>query len=290
MDKYPSLFLFHQEKFIFRNPDQPVIIFEHQSAKIYFSEKDKTLVSLDNAPFGSFITGQPVEKMDLLLCLEKVLSWSSSNKIRTVTIRSFPDTYDDHSSKMIKQSLLETSFDILHKDITQVVKVDRETSMAVNADKKRRLRTAEAKGFQFKALPLRWLEKSYALIVQSRVSKGYPVTMTLEQLERMFTLFPNEYMLFGVFGHNKLIAASVSIKVTDKIVYCFYLGDDLKYRPISPVTTLVNGIYNFCNVNHFTLLDLGLSTDNGKLNEGLYNFKKTFGALDSFKLTFIKQL
>ena len=112
--------------------------------------------------------------------------------------------------------------------------------------------------------------------------------MSLDALQKMFALFPNEYLLFGLFDAERVIAGSVAIKVSDQILYCFYLGDDLEYRTHSPVTALVSGIYDYCKINNFLMLDLGLFTDKGVLNQGLFNFKKSFGALASPKLTFDK--
>ena len=162
--------------------------------------------------------------------------------------------------------------------------------MDLNTHKKRRLRQAESLDFSFREIPLNYLEEAYSLIVESRESKGYPVTMTFKDLEAMFKLFPSDYLLFGVFDKNKLIAASACIKVNNKILYCFYIGDALAFRPHSPITLLINGIYRYCQESHFKMLDLGISTDKGVLNKGLYAFKKTFGSFDSHKLTFLKQL
>ena len=113
------------------------------------------------------------------------------------------------------------------------------------------MRQAESLDFSFREIPLNYLEEAYSLIVESRESKGYPVTMTFKDLEAMFKLFPSDYLLFGVFDKNKLIAASVCIKVNDKILYCFYIGDALAFRPHSPITLLINGIYRYCQANAF---------------------------------------
>ncbi len=266
------------------------MLFEHETARIYFSRIGESLISLDRAPFGGFVLVPDLKKDDLLPCLEKILSWSRSHGATTVIIRSFPDAYHPESSALIAETLLAKSYNILYRDITQVIDMKRGDVPELGVDKKRRIRTAEAKGFQFRSLSLDWLEKSYALIVQSRVDKDYPITMTLGMLQQMFMLFPNEYMLFGVFDNDRLIAASVTIQVNPEVLYCFYIGDDLDYRSYSPVTFLVNGIYGFCKVHQFRVLDLGLSTDKGTLNKGLYRFKKTFGAVDSYKLTFVRQI
>jgi hypothetical protein len=284
-----SSFLFHHPKFIFRNPEDSIILFENHSAKIYFSRIGSSLISLDKAPFGSFIVDQQSTPNDLNSLIEKVLAWSKREGITTIVIRTFPEVYHPMPSTNIKTVLLESGFTEKYKDITQIVPIADE-SMNLNIHKKRRLRKAEALEFSFHELTLDFLEESYSLIVESRMHKGYPVTMSLRDLRDMFALFPTSYILFGVLDKNKLISASVSIKVNTEILYCFYIGDDLTYRAYSPVTALINGMYHYGKANHFKILDLGLSTDKGILNKGLYEFKKTFGSLDSAKLTFAKQL
>lgn len=288
MESSPS-FIFHHPKFIFRNPEDSIVLFENHPVKIYFSRIGNSLISLDKSPFGSFIVDQHIVPNDLSSLLGKVMVWSKSEGITNLMIRAFPEVYQPVHSGIIKTALLGSGFIETYSDITQVVPLSDE-SMNLNTHKKRRLRKAEALGFSFRELTLDFLEESYSLIVESRINKRYPVTMSLQELKNMFALFPTAYILFGVFDKNKLISASVSIKVSEEILYCFYIGDDLTYRTYSPVTFLINGIYHYAKGNHFKILDLGLSTDKGILNRGLYAFKKTFGTIDSVKLTFTKQL
>jgi hypothetical protein len=283
-------FLFHQPKFVFRNPDDHVIPFENPLVKIYFSRVGNSLTSLDRSPFGSFVLDDRASKNDLLSIIREIEDWSRAKGVTSLIIRSFPEIYQAHHSLLIKNSLLATSFAIkYYYDITQAIPVSKE-KMSLNTHKKRRLRKAEALGFTFRLLSIEFLEESYRLIVESREHKDYPVTMSLADLTAMFKRFPDEYLLFGMFDKNKLIATAVSIRVNAEIMYCFYIGDDLAYRTYSPVTPLVNGIYQFCQMNNYKILDLGISTDKGVLNKGLYNFKKSFGTLDSDKLTYLKQL
>lgn len=285
----PSSFLFHHPEFVFRNPEKSPIAFEGHSAQIYFSRLGDALLSLDSAPFGSFILDDSATVHDVISLVEKIVSWSTNNGITTLLIRSFPEAYHPEHNRLIKTSLLESGFTIKYEDITQVIPI-LSGPMPLNTHKKRRLRKAASSEFSFRELPLDFLDDGYLLIVRSREIKGYPVTMSLKELKEMFALFPKKYLLFGVFDKHKLISVSVSIKVNTEILYCFYIGDDLAYRSHSPVTYLINGIYEYCRSNHFKLLDLGISTDKGILNKGLYTFKKTFGSVDSLKLTFVKQL
>lgn len=225
---------------------------------------------------------------DLTQLIETITSWSVSHEVSNLIIRSYPEAYQQHQNALIKKALLAANFSVKYDDVTQVIST--EDGMNLDTHKRRRLRKSEASEFDFRLLPSSYLEESYDLIVESRENKSYPITMSLKDLDETFQLFPEEYLLFGVFDKNKMIATSVSIKVNAEIFYCFYIGDDLTYRAYSPVTTLIKGIYHYCQTHNFKLLDLGLSTDKGVLNQGLYTFKKSFGTFDSHKLTYLKQL
>jgi len=288
VDHYYPSFLFHRQKFIFRNSEIPVIRFQHLSAEIYFSQQDQRLISLPASPFGAFLTDREIQKVDLHGCLDEMGAWSKPRGITELMIRMFPNEYHPRFASIITETLLESGFQIMYEDRAQYIPIKAKGSMDLNSHKKRRVRNSDTRGFQFRQLSQEALDRCYDLFVQSRVSKSYPITMSLDALRSMFALFPDQYLLFGLFDAERVIAASVAIMVSDEILYCFYLGDDLEYRTYSPVTALVSGIYDYCKVNNFLMLDLGISTDKGVVNEGLYNFKKSFGALESPKVTFIK--
>jgi hypothetical protein len=283
-------FLFHQPNFVFRDPEKPIVSFQEGSTLIYFSRIGDSLVSMDRAPFGGFIIEQRATEDNLLTVIHKVVAWSKSNGVTNLLIRTFPEMYNPQQHALIKDVLLKSGFDIQFTDVAQIIPVTGEL-MNLNTHKKRRVRKAGELAFTFSQLPISSLKESYRLIVESRQNKGYPVTMPLDDLTNMFREFPQAYMLFGAFDQKKLIAASVCIEVNKAILYCFYIGDSLAYRRYSPVTFLVQCIYEFCcKSRHFKIIDLGLSTDKGILNSGLHNFKKSFGSVDSVKLTFFKQL
>lgn len=285
-----STFLFHRPEFIFRHSEDDIITFDTGDTKIYFSRSENLLISLAKSPFGSFVMTAGSEEDELRSLVKKILSWSVEHGITNLIIRSYPEIYQPAHSALIGNVLISSGFIVKHEDITQVIEVSAGRPMNLNTHKQRRIRQAGSLSFSFREMPLNYLDEAYELIVESRENKGYPVTMTLKDLKATFTLFPHEYLLFGVFDQSKLIATAVCIKVSDEILYCFYVGDALGYRHYSPVTFLNSKIFEYCRMNHFKMLDLGMSTDKGVLNEGLYAFKKSFGSTDSRKLTFLKQL
>jgi hypothetical protein len=284
-----STFLFHRPEFIFRDPGSQILTFQNSAASIFFTKLGNSLISLDKAPFGSFHLESDATLLNIKDLLSEIEKSCADQGVVLLTIRSFPQLYSPKKSELIEKALREHRFVVRYNDVSQVVPISQE-AMPLNVHKKRRVRKAAALGFHFIEIAEDNLTEAYTLFVESREQKGYPVSMTLEDLRAMFKRFRNEYLLFGVFDKQKMIAASVCIKINKKILYCFYIGDHLPYRSESPVTSLVAGIYEYCRTHNFELLDLGMSTDRGELNTGLYNFKRTFGSIDSPKLTFEKKL
>lgn len=248
------------------------------------------MISLSRSPFGGFVLSDQVNVVaGLQQLIPKFLKWATDQGITSIVIRCMPEVYDPIGNKKIKEILIQYGFLVRYHDTTQVLSVSKQPPRMAD-DRKHALKKCMKMGFVFQQVDWSKLDEAYDLIVESRKSKRYPVTMTLADLIEAFEKFPDHYLLFGVFTDNRMIATSVSIVVNDQILYCFYLGDSLAYRQYSPVTFLVTGIYQYCNARNITLLDLGISTDRGILNEGLYRFKKSLGCLDSDKLTFEKKI
>jgi hypothetical protein len=285
-------FFFNKPDFVYRIPGREILAFPQNAAKplIYFTSSGEELVSLEKSPFGSFTFIDKTTTEDLIKTCDEFLQWATANRIKLITIRCFPEIYAPEQSLIATQVLKKASFSILYKDVTQVIGIDKNKPLVISIHKRRRLRKCIELGFQFKEIDTDLLPAAYALFTESRKNKKYPVTMTLEDFETAFRLFPDAYLLFGVFDGNKLIAASVSVKVNQKILYNFFSGDSLEYRVYSPVTQLLYGIYEYGLEKKMKFIDLGISTDKGVMNVGLHSFKKSMGALDVFKFTFQRKL
>lgn len=262
--------------------------FSNTYGKIFFSQKQDQLISLERSPFGGFVVDETASEENLEELVRQVLKWCQTRNVKSIIIRCFPEAYNIHLSKLSNEVLLRNMFAVKYHDISQMLMISEDGPM-MNVHRQRRLRKCKAEGYVFEKLPPSFLPEAYACIAESRNDKGYPITMTLPELSEMFDRFPDHYYLFGVKDQAKIVATCVAIEVSPKILYCFYIGDALAYRHTSPVTMLMDGLYKFAREHHYELIDLGISTDEGVLNEGLYSFKKSLGAVDSPKLTFTKQ-
>lgn len=289
--KKPDSFLFHHTDFVFRDKSEHIISFRSSmGATIHFTAKDQTLVSLSKSPFGgiAFVNNDNNTPSEIDTLFEQIEKYAVNNRIGSVQVTCCPLIYQPVSGEMLVRKFLEAGYSILHKDIAQVLMVSA-SNLKLNTLRRRCIRQNVDAGFVFYELTPNKLASAYQLFIESRKRKGYPVTMSLDDLVRMFMLFPQQYKLMGVYDGERLIAACVVIWVSSSILYYFFVGDDSKYRKFSPVTYLIENVYAYARSRGATLFDLGISTDGGVLNAGLYEFKKSFGAIDSAKYTFIKR-
>jgi hypothetical protein len=285
-------FFFHHPEFVFRKAEDTIIAISeetsHASISLYFTKKSSTLVSLDKSPFGGVVCPHAIDDEHLNKLLQNVDDYAFENKIEIIIIRCAPEIYQPETAEIQNRELLRNNFVRKYEDISQFIKVQGDIPIAFNRNRQRHLEKCLMREFNFRILSKAFLEQAFMLIVESRNDKGYPVTMEYRDLLNMFESFPDNYLLFGVFDGDKMIASSVSIVVNKNILYCFYFGDALSYRSYSPVTLLVKGIYNYAVQHKFEIIDLGISTDKAVLNRGLYDFKKSLGSVDSYKITYSK--
>ncbi|HEY3402884.1 MAG TPA: GNAT family N-acetyltransferase [Ohtaekwangia sp.] len=283
------LFFFHQRDFVFRNPESKIISFTYQQLIIYFTHSDRELISLERSSFGGPVISGKAELADLISLLKKVYDWSVVNGISTIQIRCFPEAYNQKQSDLINKAFSLSGYEVLYTDVDQILRVNDE-GMNMRPSPKLRVRKSRKTGFQFASLDHSTLDRVYHLTADTRLRKKYPMTMSNADLVEMFKDFPDNYFLYGVRHHHKIIAAAVVIKISPTIWYCFYWGDDLHYRTHSPITFLIHQLYDYAKMQGVTLLDLGTSADKGIVNAGVFSFKRSLGCEVTPRHTFIKRM
>lgn len=157
---------------------------------------------------------------------------------------------------------------------------------------KKRLKKCRRSNLFAARLPINNLPQVFEVIEKNRKEKGYKVSMTLIELENMANTFSKETYLFGVQDLSKqaLIAGAVCFRIYSNVLYVFYWGDLPGYSTLSPIVLLADSIYEFCQVNDLTVLDVGTSTEDKLPNYGLINFKKGLGFEESLKFRMVKNL
>lgn len=290
-----NTFFFLSDPFVFRNNPQNIVTFKVEDGgvevvKIHFSKSENCIKSLDYSPFGGFILSEHASEDTIAKLIRNIEDWCFRNEVMDIYIRVYPDIYDPIESKLVHSALHHTGYQVISKEILQVIIIDENSLGRFKRDRQRKVRNCVEAGFQFVRLSPDQIGTAYDIFVECRNDKRYPVTMSLDDFKNALTKFPDRYFLFGVLDGDTLVAASMCIAVTDQIMYDFFHGDKLSTRKFSPITLLLKGVIEFCQEHGFNLLDLGVSTDNAGINAGLQRFKQSFGSYDSQKLTFCKKI
>jgi len=72
------------------------------------------------------------------------------------------------------------------------------------------------------------------------------LSMTLPQLKIQLKNVRDDFLFFGIFQKNTLMAASISVRVSNRILYDFYHAHSKSADRLSPVVALIDGMYHYC--------------------------------------------
>lgn len=211
--------------------------------------------------------------------------------VSRVVIKNYPQAYAENESILLQTLLLNLNYSPVTAEVGSVIEITSVSAEEIfNRSARRRLEKAQHAGLVVRKLGIEKAEAVYTFIQQCRAEKQYPVSMSLADLQKAVQLFPDHYILFGVFNGDDLVAASIAIRAKKNILYDFYHDHAASYDHLSPVVLLVSGIYEFCQDQKMRLLDLGTSALNGVPNFPLLHFKATLGGRVTPKFTFEKTI
>jgi len=254
-------------------------------AQIFFYIKDKVAISGYQSTFGSFDVLDHVSVDDLKWFINSLINELKLLEVGKIKIKHYPSYFSN--SNLVERALLDLDFENTLTETNQHVMVANPLFEDV-ADRSEVIRSNKCMklGYKFKIASLKELRNIYALIKNTLERNGNMPSMTYENLKSTIEACPSNFILFTLWDNETLIAATVSVKINQSIMYNFYHADHLGYRNVSALTFLLKNIYLYCFNHDYKTLDLGISTVNGILNEGLFNFKKARGAVSSSKKYF----
>jgi hypothetical protein len=251
--------------------------------------QDKIAYSPLKATFGGVEFYEDILGEDLLEFMNQIIQFLKSLMIESIEINSYPEGYlNDYQNKILQNCLSKLNFQVKFTEQNYEISITEKSfyETVKGSTAKQLLRTYTKKGYTFQQELNPNFELIHAFISRSRERKNRPMTMSWKQLTNHFKKFTKNFQLFSVTHSEVIVSVGVIIKINDNILYTFYLADDEHYLKDSPTTFLLSGIYEYAKQNNFKILDFGITTDKGILNEGLTKFKQSLGAKMSEKRTY----
>jgi hypothetical protein len=264
---------------------------ENQTIDVRFSVivQNEIAYSPFRATFGGVEFNEQVLEKDLFDFLKEGVEYLSFLSINQVIINSYPEGYlPEEQNQKLENCLFRLGFQIKYVEDNYEIRVRNKSfdETVISSNHKRILRNSVKNNFIFKEEINPELARIYAFIERSRVRKKRPMTMSLFQFEEHFKKFSKKFKIFSAYEADNLMAVCVTVEINDRILYTLYPADAEEYVKKSPLTFLFSGIYAYCQQQIYTILDLGIATDKGILNEGLARFKRNIGGELSKKKTY----
>ncbi len=292
-----SVPLFFQPQFVYRKGSFSILSFQlHHiesgaQALAYFSIQDQEAQSLSQSPFGSVYGNKFCTEEILTDFVTEIKHSLIKKEILTVHIKHYPACYAPDLHDKVVQALLNNKFQINYTENNQYLSLHALSKKEVfDHSKLHLIKKCQKANFSVSIASSCDAVVWYDIITRARKLRGHPMTIDLENLKALNKGNENSYYFFEVKDGNKIIACAIGVEVTEDVLYYYLAADEDEYRSYSPMTFLLDRMYDFACEKGFKVLDMGISSSNGILNEGLRWFKKSFGALEQPKLILSCQL
>jgi len=291
-----AIYLFHEPGHLLLQSKRGWHVFEWREinsekvfARIHFNFQSGVAQSALRAPFGSVEVFKKVGEGQIKNFLSQVEAESARLKIRHIVIRNFPDLYNERAAHHLHSVLINLNFK-LTEEVSSIIQVDGELfEKKIKASERQKLKKT-AGLFDFEQLEIHDLKRVYSFISQCRHERAQSLSMTLRDLQKTISVFPDRFFLFRVGTESEIVAAAIVIRVSNEVLYTFYYAHAQKYNRLSPVVYLISGIYDFATHHKYKMIDLGTSMIKHSINRSLLHFKKSIGGITSKKFTFQKAL
>jgi hypothetical protein len=123
----------------------------------------------------------------------------------------------------------------------------------------------------------------YKLLVENRLRRGVELSMPWHIFERGLIDRPDAFTIWGATLGSEFVGGALTVEVDSNTLYVLFWGDTLLGRDISVVGSICEKLIEFCTSRNYQVLDLGISSVDGLLDESLANFKVNLGAVQTIK-------
>ncbi|WP_421978251.1 GNAT family N-acetyltransferase [Roseivirga seohaensis] len=293
--RYFSELLYTQPNFLIGNNQLPQIHFylldnatKVGVGHIGFSFEEGTAFSPYRAPFGGFALAHDLTSTEITFFIFEVLRKLKEQGVNSIQMKLAPDCYFNNT-RLQKENLIYAGFELMEELEYQAIPVtDQAFEAGLASMEVRKLKKCKEAGFEFSRLPKHKLANVFDFVKNQRQKKGYEFSMDWPQLKLAQKLNPEAYIPFVVKDGERIIAATIGILASDKVLYNFSPAHHPEYDQLSPVVLLTEGLYDFCSAKELNYLDLGTSYLNGRVNEGLKQFKSHLGGESFLSYSFRK--
>jgi len=246
---------------------------------IHFTVVGEAAFSLPKSPFGGFEYHSSVDTDVLLDFIRYIEIELIKIGICKVKITVPPEIYSDSGTTNIIGVLTDSNYKVVVSDVNHFVGLDEiEGIKQLHPMERRNFRKTLAKNYKWKLESNDNLPEVYSFIERYREQQSLKVNILYSDLVRSFKAFPGKYRIMSIRHLGYLAAVTITVEVSKDILYNYLPASDKKFKQDSPMVFLLVNLYKYAKSLNYQILDLGLSSVNGKIQTGLAEFKERMGA------------
>ena len=247
---------------------------------IHFNLREDKALSPWKASFGGFEFREELPYSIISHFVTWVINQVVKKNLAEIQITFPPDFYKNSFHEVLSDVLQDCDFKACIETGQALLCGEKNFKQIINRFERSKLERSFRDSFISRKGTGELPQNAFQMIVKNRERKNIPVKLDYEELKQNFVKFSDNFHWFGVWKGEEIAAASVGIRVQNEIMYHFFPGHDKKFDAWSPMVLLLNELYGYCLKEEIKYLDLGISSVNGKINQGLYQFKKNLGAIE----------
>lgn len=285
-------YVFNSHHFFLLHHKKTSLIFDavvdgKSEISVYFhSPEPKSYSSPMLGSFGGIVGEENISLANYVKFAEEVHNSLLEMGANKIEIKAMPSSYDERHFSRQLMALRYLNYKIKFTDINQHIEIESWNRQLLSKSNRKLLRKLIEKNFEFLQVEKNCISEVYELLKRNRENKGRRLSMELDDILNMETLFPGILKLFCVRDDKKIVASSICLSIGKNCLYVFYWGHDITYNFQSPIVLLCDGIIGWAKDHKYALLDLGTSSLNGKIDLGLAKFKSGLGAKEGIKMTY----
>ena len=248
------------------------------------------------APFGGIdISGDYQSPVKLSGLVAHVMAEARVRGARKVRIRCRPH-YAHPVESTIQFALLAQGFQVERAELSQGIELSairtlEEYGEQLRSPGRRALRHSVRLGLQdaFAESDAEW-EEGYRVLEENRAQQGLTLKYSLAYLHRLRVLFPGQVRMLLLRHENRAVASALIYRVLPGVHYVAAWGDAGHQLPYSPMNFMAHQVVGEALKDRAHVVDLGISSVDAKVNDGLAQFKRNIGASTALRLDLVRDL
>lgn len=240
------------------------------------------------APFGGIVPTGQCNVQQLAFLLACVREWVTRKGGNTLTIKTAPSCYAPLTHEFCHRGYLAAGFFPNHTYSNRYIPIaDQGFNRIIEPAERRRLSKGKKSGLLVTMERGIFDQATEDFLRRCYHSRGYKLPAPADQLARLVSISPENYLIFTNRLAGEPVAMAVMVRVSDTVLYHFMSGYLPEYRTLSPSLMLFEAAYDYCRNENINILDLGISIDHiGNPKPSLSRFKARIGGRECEKIIY----